>query len=47
LQKGGVDGAHNARLDLEQLDEKDIDAIRRPYEDLARKAREESGLGSH
>lgn len=38
-----IEGAHNALLDLEQLDEKDIAAIRAPYEKLAREARE--GMG--
>lgn len=38
--------AHNALLDLEELDEQDIARIREPYEDLAKKAREDSGLGS-
>ena len=37
--------AHNALLDLEELDEQDIAKIRAPYEELARQAREESGLG--
>ena len=41
-----IDGAHNALLDLEELDEKDIARIREPYEELARKARAESGFGS-
>jgi len=38
-------GAHNALLDLEELDEKDIAKIRAPYEELARQARQEAGLG--
>ena len=37
--------AHNALLDLEELDEQDIAQIRAPYEDLAREAREQGGLG--
>lgn len=37
--------AHNALLDLEELDEQDIAKIRAPYEELARQAREQSGLG--
>jgi low affinity Fe/Cu permease len=41
-----IDGANDALLDLEELDEKDISKIRAPYEALARKAKEEHGLGS-
>jgi low affinity Fe/Cu permease len=39
-------GAHNALLDLEELDEEHLDLIRRGYEGLAEKAREglESGI---
>jgi low affinity Fe/Cu permease len=33
-------GAHNALLDLEELDEEQLDRIRAQYEALARKARE-------
>jgi len=40
-----IAGAHNALLDLEELDEKDIEKIREPYEELARQARREAGLG--
>lgn len=36
-----MEGAHNALLDLEELDEKELESIRRQYEALARKAREE------
>ncbi|MCL4246061.1 MAG: low affinity iron permease family protein, partial [Candidatus Dadabacteria bacterium] len=36
-----VEGAHNALLDLEELDEKELESIRQQYETLARKAREE------
>lgn len=32
-------GAHVALLDLEELDEKELDEIRKDYEDLAQKAR--------
>lgn len=32
-------GAHNALLDLEELEEKDLDEIRKQYEELAEKAR--------
>jgi len=39
-----IEGAHNALLDLEELDEKDIARIREPYEELARQARNELGL---
>ncbi|MCA9809630.1 MAG: low affinity iron permease family protein [Candidatus Dadabacteria bacterium] len=35
-----IEGAHNALLDLEELDEKELEAIREQYETLARKARE-------
>jgi len=34
-------GAHNALLDLEELDEKQLDLIRDEYEGLAKKARED------
>ena len=40
-----VDAANNALLDLEELDEADIAKIREPYEELARAAREQAGLG--
>ncbi len=40
-----VDGAHNALLDIEELDEADIAKIRAPYEELAKRARRDSGLG--
>jgi low affinity Fe/Cu permease len=33
-------GAHNALLDLEELEEKDLDRIRRNYQEIARAARE-------
>jgi low affinity Fe/Cu permease len=39
-----VDGANDALLDLEELDEKAIARVREPYEDLARRARERHGL---
>ena len=32
-------GAHNVLLDLEELEEKDLDTIKKSYEALARKAR--------
>jgi low affinity Fe/Cu permease len=35
-----IDGANNALLDLEQLDDKAIGKIREPYEELARRERE-------
>ncbi len=35
-----IEGAHSALLDLEELDEKELEAIREQYETLARKARE-------
>ena len=34
-----LDGAHNALLDLEELEEEDMDRIRNNYENLARSAR--------
>lgn len=36
-----VEGANNALLDLEELDESSIARIREPYEELARRAREQ------
>lgn len=36
-----LDGAHNALLDLEELDEKQLDRIRRNYERLAELARKD------
>ncbi len=36
-----IEGAHNALLDLEELEEKDLDKIRDGYRTLARTAREE------
>ncbi|MDP3267021.1 MAG: low affinity iron permease family protein [Sulfuricurvum sp.] len=38
-------GAHNALLDLEELEEDEIDMFREEYEMLARKAREELEAG--
>ena len=35
-----MQGAHNALLDLEELSSEDLDRIRKPYEALAREARE-------
>jgi low affinity Fe/Cu permease len=35
-----MEGAHNALLDLEELEERDLDKIRANYLDLARSARE-------
>lgn len=35
-----IEGAHNALLDLEELDEAELDRIRRDYGRLAREARE-------
>jgi len=40
-------GAHNALLDLEQLEEEQLDKIRANYEILARKAREDLKLGKN
>jgi len=36
-----MEGAHNALLDLEELEEEDLDRIRANYEELARGARDE------
>jgi low affinity Fe/Cu permease len=38
-------GAHNALLDLEELEERELDAMRRRYVELARRAREAAGKG--
>jgi low affinity Fe/Cu permease len=38
-------GAHVALLDLEELDDKDLDRIRRDYEKLAERAREKLARG--
>jgi low affinity Fe/Cu permease len=40
-----MDGAHNALLDLEELDEKRLDSFRNAYQELARKAREDLKQG--
>ena len=40
-------GAHNALLDLEELDEDQLDRIRAQYEALAGKAREKLHHGAH
>jgi low affinity Fe/Cu permease len=40
-----MEGAHNALLDLEELDEGKLAAIRRDYQALARRAREELERG--
>jgi len=40
-----VSGAHNALLDLEELEEADLDRFRVKYEELARTAREALGRG--
>jgi low affinity Fe/Cu permease len=39
-----IEGANDALLDLEELDDNAIEKIRKPYEDLARRAREHHGL---
>ena len=39
------DGAHNALLDLEELEDVELDRIRRGYSKLAKKAREELRKG--
>lgn len=40
-----IDGAHNALLDLEDLEDKELDHIRMNYSNLAKKAREEIRQG--
>ncbi|HVT31209.1 MAG TPA: low affinity iron permease family protein [Rhodanobacteraceae bacterium] len=40
-----LEGAHNALLDLEELDDKTLDAIRERYRKLAAKAREDIKAG--
>jgi len=40
-----VEGAHNALLDLEELEEDELDHIRQSYSDLAKKARAEIQQG--
>jgi len=40
-----IEGAHNALLDLEELDEKELDKIRINYDKLAKKAREDLSQG--
>ena len=39
-------GAHNALLDLEELEEEDLDRFRRSYEELATHARDDLERGS-
>ena len=38
-------GAHNALLDLEELDEEDLESFRQKYEVLAREARKQLARG--
>jgi len=40
-----LEGAHNALLDLEELDEKELDKIRKDYEELAEDARKALAKG--
>jgi low affinity Fe/Cu permease len=40
-----IDGAHNALLDLEELEDQELDSIRLNYSNLAKKAREELRQG--
>jgi low affinity Fe/Cu permease len=40
-----MEGAHNALLDLEELDEHELAAVRHDYHDLAKRAREELTRG--
>ena len=42
-----TEGAHNALLDLEELDERELDRIRATYSTLAKKAREDLGGGRY
>ena len=41
-----TEGAHNALLDIEELDQEALDAFRNRYEALAASARNERGFGS-
>jgi low affinity Fe/Cu permease len=41
-----TEGAHNALLDLEELDEIELDKIRASYEEIAKKARENLKKGN-
>lgn len=41
-----IDGAHNALLDLEELEEADIERIRKDYRKLAAEARKELAQGN-
>jgi len=36
-----IDGAHNALLDLEEMEDRDVERIRKDYESLAEVARDE------
>ena len=40
-----LEGAHNALLDLEELEDQELEQIRRRYEDLAQRARREMRRG--
>jgi low affinity Fe/Cu permease len=40
-----IDGAHNALLDLEELEDRELDRIRLNYSNLAKKAREDLRQG--
>ena len=40
-----IENAHNALLDLEELDDEELDLIRKDYLELAKKAREELKRG--
>jgi len=40
-----IDGAHNALLDLEELEDSELDRIRMNYSNLAKKAREDLNQG--
>lgn len=40
-----IEGAHNALLDLEELDESELELIRKDYQEIAATAREELAAG--
>ena len=41
-----IEGAQNSLLDLEELEESEIERLRKKYRDLASKARESEGAGT-
>ena len=42
-----LEGAHNALLDLEELDDDELDRVRARYRKLAKKARQDIDAGGH